>query len=270
MFTFQACCKINLGLKVTGCRPDGYHNLQTILYPVPLCDDITVEESETDILTLTGIPVGGIPGDNLVLRAVRMLRDKGFAIPHLHIRLHKNIPNGAGLGGGSSDAAGMVRELNRHCALGMSDEEMERSVVPLGADCPFFVRCKPVYAQGTGNVFSPANVNLGGMHILLVKPQESVSTREAYAMTQPRMPETPLAKLVQHPIGEWRELVSNDFERSIFPTHPVIREIKEQLYAMGAAYASMSGSGSCVFGLFQGKPVTSGLFEGMFVYVAQL
>lgn len=270
MFTFQACCKINLGLRVTERRPDGYHNLQTIFYPIPLCDDITVEESPTDRLTLTGIPIEGASGDNLVLRAVHMLRDHGYSVPHLHIHLHKNIPNGAGLGGGSSDAAGMVRELNRHLALGMSDGDMEHAVAALGADCPFFVRCQPVYAEGIGDVFSPVSVNLSGMHLLLVKPHESVSTREAYALIQPHMPHTPLAQLVQRPIGEWRHLVTNDFEHSVFPGHPAIGDIKEQLYGLGATYASMSGSGSSVFGLFTEKPHPGHLFDGLFVHQARL
>ena len=185
MFTFKACCKINLGLLVTERRPDGYHNLQTVFYPVPLSDEISVEEAREDSLIMSGIPIEGASEDNLVLRAVRLLRSQGLGIPPLHIHLHKNIPNGAGLGGGSSDAAGIVRELNNHYALGLNGQKMEAMVASLGADCPFFVRCKPVYAEGIGNIFSPINLNLSGIHIVLIKPDDFVSTREAQRLPRP-------------------------------------------------------------------------------------
>ncbi len=270
MLTFQACCKINLGLLVTERRPDGYHNLQTVFYPIPLSDEIGIEESPADRLSMSGIPIEGACEDNLAMRAVRTLRSMGFDIPPLHIHLHKNIPNGAGLGGGSSDAAGIVRVLNHHYALGLSDEEMEQAVTPLGADCPFFVRSKPVYAEGIGNEFSPISVSLKGMYLMLIKPNESVSTREAYALIQPHMPQVPLCQLVQRPISEWRNCVCNDFERSVFPGHPVIGDIKRKLYEAGSVYASMSGSGSSVFGIFQEKPCMDGLFEGMFTFQSLL
>lgn len=315
MITTRACCKINLGLLVTERRPDGYHNLQTVFYPVPLYDEICIEEAHgstsapsdsitrgacgsqgspsalaaerkcesqdsgpvaedkvtsSDHLTLSGIPIEGTPGDNLVLRAVRLLRSEGYPIPPLDIHLSKGIPNGAGLGGGSSDAARTVVLLNQHYALGMSIERMEQLVGTLGADCPFFVRCQPVYAQGIGNEFSPIGVRLDGLHLVLVKPNESVSTREAYAHIQPRQPQVPLDQRVTRPIEEWRAGVENDFERSVFPAHPIIHEVKERLYQAGATYASMSGSGSSVFGLFDEKPHVEGLFEGMFVHQSVL
>lgn len=285
MITTKACCKINLGLLVTERRPDGYHNLQTVFYPVPLYDEICIEEAHgstsapsdsiteggcEDHLTLSGIPIEGTPGDNLVLRAVRLLRSEGYPIPPLDIHLSKGIPNGAGLGGGSSDAARTVVLLNQHYALGMSIERMEQLVGTLGADCPFFVRCQPVYAQGIGNEFSPIGVRLDGLHLVLVKPNESVSTREAYAHIQPRQPQVPLDQRVTRPIEEWRTGVENDFEHSVFPAHPIIHEVKERLYQAGATYASMSGSGSSVFGLFDEKPHVEGLFEGMFVHQSVL
>ncbi|MGN0234081.1 MAG: 4-(cytidine 5'-diphospho)-2-C-methyl-D-erythritol kinase [Bacteroidaceae bacterium] len=270
MIRFKACCKINLGLMITERRPDGYHNLQTVFYPVPLADEICIEEGQEDTLSLSGIPIEGSTDDNLVLKAVRMLRSSGFHIPPLHIRLHKNIPNGAGLGGGSSDAAGVVRELNKHYALGMSEEEMEHAVSSLGADCPFFIRCEPVYAEGIGNVFSRIKLNLRRMYLVIVKPNESVPTREAYAQVHPQMPKSSLNKLIREPIEKWKEKVRNDFEQSIFPNHPVIENIKTRLYEIGAVYAAMSGSGSSVFGLFKEKPETDSLFEGMFVYTSRL
>lgn len=270
MIRFKACCKINLGLLITERRTDGYHNLQTVFYPIPLADEISIEEGNEDILTLTGIPIEGSSEDNLVLKAVRMLRSKGFSIPPLHIHLHKNIPNGAGLGGGSSDAAGTVREINAYYSLGMNEAEMERAVSSLGADCPFFIKSKPVYAEGIGNVFSNIELNLSGMYLVLVKPNESVSTREAYAQVHPQLPEITLNKLIQSPLEEWRDKIGNDFERSVFPNHPTIKNIKKQLYELGAEYAAMSGSGSSVFGLFKEEPKTHQLFEGMFVYTSYL
>ena len=174
------------------------------------------------------------------------------------------------MGGGSSNAAGIVRELNSHYALGLSDQKMEKMVASLGADCPFFVRCKPVYAEGIGNIFSPINLNLSGMHIVLIKPDDFVSTREAYAQIHPQMPEVSLDKLVMAPLEEWRNTVGNDFEHSVFPAHPAIKAIKDQLYAAGAIYSSMSGSGSSVFGLFAEKPSLEGSFGGMFVYESRL
>lgn len=272
MTRFKTCCKINLGLLVTAKRPDGYHNLQTVFYPIPLSDELSIEEAEEDRLYMSGIALDGDPHDNLVMRAIRILREKGYTIPPLHISLHKNIPSGAGLGGGSSDAAATLVQLNSLYRLGMGQQEMERTVAPLGADCPFFVRCQPVYAEGIGDVFTPISLTLKGMYIVLVKPNESVSTREAYAHVHPQMPQVSLIERISKPVETWRECVTNDFEQSVFSTHPIIRQVKEQLYSAGAVYASMSGSGSTVFGLFRKDPelLTRGMFSGMFLYKTRL
>ena len=270
MTTFKTCCKINLGLLVTEKRPDGYHNLQTVFYPIPLSDEISIEEAKEDRLYMSGIAIEGNPHDNLVMRAVRILREKGHAIPPLHISLRKNIPSGAGLGGGSSDAAATINQLNIQYRLGMSQQEMERTVAPLGADCPFFIRCQPVYAEGIGDIFTPIELTLEDMYIVLVKPNESVSTREAYAQVHPQMPEVPLIERIRKPVETWRECLTNDFERSVFSAHPVIEQVKEQLYDAGAVYASMSGSGSTVFGLFRKDPELREMFSGMFLYKTRL
>lgn len=263
-------CKINLGLCITERRPDGYHNLQTIFYPVPLCDTMTIREAEADALTLGGHPLDGDPSDNLVLRALRLLRQEGHPVPPQSIDLQKVIPSGAGLGGGSSDAACVVKVMNERYSLGLSPEDMERLVARLGADCPFFVKNTPVYAEGIGDEFSPVSLDLRGWYLMLVKPDVHVSTKEAYAGVRPRQPIFSLFRTAMLPVEEWRERMVNDFEDSIFPGHPLLAEIKQELYRQGAVYAAMSGSGSTIFGLFRDEPTCQDRFDGHFTFVCQL
>ena len=248
----------------------GYHNLQTIFYPVPLCDELTIREDRQDSLTLGGHTLDGKLEDNLVLRAIRLLRESGHDIPHQSITLNKIIPSGAGLGGGSSDAACIVKSINERYEIGLSDSEMERMVSRLGADCPFFIKAQPVYAEGIGDIFTPISLSLKGWHLMLVKPDIHVSTRDAYAGVHPHMPKTPLLNAISQPICQWRNCIVNDFEESIFPLFPRLERIKEQLYIQGATYAAMSGSGSTLFGLFAEKPDCQALFDDHFVYCCQL
>lgn len=267
----QACCKINLGLNIVERRPDGYHNLQTIFYPVPLFDELVIREGDgEDALTLGGNPLEGEVQDNLVLRAVRLLRQEGFSFPPLRIDLKKVIPSGAGLGGGSSDAACMVRSIAQLYGLPVDEERMEGLVGRLGADCPFFINPRPLYAEGTGNVFSPVSLDLGGWYLMLVKPDVHVSTREAYAGVHPHLPACSLLKTASLPVEQWPDRMVNDFEESIFAGHPLLAEIKQQLYHEGAAYASMSGSGSTMFGLFRSRPDCEHIFARHFVKVMRL
>lgn len=247
-------CKINLGLNIVEKRPDGYHNIETIFYPVPLSDEIEISESELDSLETKGISVECEPESNLVFRVLTLLRGKGYHIPNIKITLTKNIPNGAGLGGGSSDAAFMTKILNDQFSLGIKDFEMEQMLSNLGADCPVFIKNKPVYAEGIGNIFSDIEVDLKGWHLTIVKPDVFVSTRDAYASVKPKYPEVNLCKIASKPLETWREYMINDFEESVFLLHPKIKSIKESLYAIGATYASMSGSGSSVFALSK-KPL---------------
>lgn len=264
-------CKINLGLNVVERRTDGYHNLQTIFYPVPLFDELTIRESEDeDVLMLGGNPLEGDVQDNLVLRAVRLLRQEGFSVPPLNIDLMKVIPSGAGLGGGSSDAACMVTTLARLYNLPLSEEQMELLVGKLGADCPFFINPRPLYAEGIGDVFTPISLNLSGWYLMLVKPEVYVSTREAYAGVHPHMPAYSLLETIKLPVGQWVGRMVNDFEESIFSNHPLLAEIKQELYRQGAAYASMSGSGSTIFGLFRSRPNCEQVFADHFTFVCQL
>lgn len=245
--------KINIGLYVTERRPDGYHNLETIFYPIPLKDVL-----ETSLLRGSNAPyslqtagnaIAGRPEDNLVVRVYERMKEE-FDLPPLEIYLYKHIPTGAGLGGGSSDAAYMMKALNSDFELGLSDEEMEERMASFGADCAFFVRNRPSFATGIGDILTPINLSLKGMTLLLVKPSVFVSTKEAYAGITPKRPAYDLRQALSRPIETWRDCVRNDFETSVFTAHPEIAAIKQTLYDMGARYASMSGSGSAVFGLF--------------------
>ena len=252
MITFPNA-KINLGLNIVEKRPDGYHNLETVFYPVPLEDALEVnilhEGNEKFRLHQAGLEIEGEVENNLVVKAYKLLDEK-FNLPPVDIHLFKHIPSGAGLGGGSSDAAYMLKLLNEKFNLALTDETLEEYAAKLGADCAFFIRNAPTYAEGIGNLFSPISLSLKGYQIVLVKPDIFVSTREAFSNIHPHRPKYPVREAIQRPVQEWKDTLINDFEASVFPQHPVIGEIKEELYHQGAIYASMSGSGSSVFGLF--------------------
>lgn len=252
MITFPNI-KINLGLSITEKRPDGYHNLETVFYPVALEDALEIrtnlEAQQKFTLHQHGMEIAGNPENNLVVKAYLLL-DKEFHLPPVEIHLYKHIPSGAGLGGGSSDAAFMLKLLNEHYNLQLSDKQLEDYAATLGADCAFFIKNTPTYAEGIGNIFSPIELSLKGYRIMIVKPDVFVSTREAFANIRPHRPEYPVREVIRRPVAEWKDTLINDFEASVFPQYPVIGEIKEELYHQGAIYASMSGSGSSVFGLF--------------------
>ena len=252
MITFPNI-KINLGLSITEKRPDGYHNLETVFYPVALEDALEIrtnpEAQQKFTLHQHGMEIAGNPENNLVVKAYLLL-DKEFHLPPVEIHLYKHIPSGAGLGGGSSDAAFMLKLLNEHYNLQLSDNQLEDYAATLGADCAFFIKNTPTYAEGIGNIFSPIELSLKGYRIMIVKPDVFVSTREAFANIRPHRPEYPVREVIRRPVAEWKDTLINDFEASVFPQYPVIVEIKEELYHEGAIYASMSGSGSSVFGLF--------------------
>lgn len=247
-------CKINLGLYVIRRREDGYHDLETVFYPVPLHDNLSVAPLRMSdapySLQVAGAAISGPADDNLIVRVYRQLSED-YPLPPLDIYLYKRIPMGAGLGGGSSDAAAMMCLLNDTFQLGMSIEEMQRRVARLGADCAFFIEGKPAFATGIGDQLSPINLSLKGWNLVLVKPDIFVSTKEAYGGIVPREPRVPLLQALAAPVEYWRTTVGNDFEDNVFRVHPEIAAIKATLYDMGATYASMSGSGSTVFGLFR-------------------
>lgn len=269
------CCKINLGLNVVERRPDGYHNLETVFYPVPLNDNLEVltasHLTSTYLLHETGIRLEGSGDNNLVVRVLETLRETYPQIPPVEIWLHKRIPAGAGLGGGSSDAAFMMRLLNTQYNLGMNDEDMEYRLSRIGADCAFFNKCVPAFATGIGDQLIPINLTLAGWNLVLVKPNIHVSTREAFSMISPHRPEKSLLESLNRPIETWRETVFNDFEKSVFIHHPEIAAIKSTLYDMGAVYASMSGSGSCVYAFFHDRqPEVREIFADCFVHETRL
>lgn len=246
--------KINLGLNVVNKRSDGYHNIETIFYPVPINDALEiVAAKENETFTQEGIPIVADPADNLAMRALRLLRQE-YTIPPLDIYLMKSIPFGAGLGGGSSDAAFMLKLINQYCELGITDERLEELAASIGADCPFFIRNKPVFASGIGNIFTPVALSLKGYYFGLIKPDIMVSTPEAYSLITPQTPAIDLKEIIRRPVQEWKDLMVNDFEKSVFSRYPEIEKLKTFFYTHGAVYASMSGSGSSVFGLFREQP----------------
>ena len=263
--------KINIGLNIVEKRPDGYHNIESIFYPIPIKDILEIVESESGATTLhtSGISIDGDPNDNLIMKAYRILSEE-FALPPVDIYLEKRIPFGAGLGGGSSDAAFTLKTLNELFDLRINTKGLESYAAKLGADCAFFIQNKPTYAEGIGNLFSEANVCLSKKFIVLIKPDIHVSTKEAYAMIRPRRTKTTVCELIQNPIENWRKLITNDFETSVFPIHPRIKWIKEKLYDFGAIYASMSGSGSSVYGIFDKEIDLTTDFPDMFVFCSVL
>ena len=255
--------KINIGLYVTGKRSDGYHTIETIFYPIPLTDALEAVKSEKTSLTQSGINIDSLPEDNLVMKAYNLISKK-YNIPPLSLYLKKAIPSGAGLGGGSADAAFTLKLLNDLCECNISDSKLEKMAASIGADCPFFIHNKPLIATGTGNIFKPSDISLKGYIIYIIKPPVAVSTKEAYSNVKPQKPKFPLDKLSDFPVVEWKSILNNDFEASVFEKYPIIGEIKEKLYSMGAEYSAMSGSGSAVFGIF--KEAISPVFPDCFVW----
>lgn len=249
-------CKINLGLHVVGKRPDGYHDLETIFLPViEMCDELEIVEGPLEMCQ-DGIVLDNAPDDNLCMKAWRLMHDE-FDIPPASIRLRKNIPFGAGLGGGSSDAAFTLKMLNEMFALGLNDSQLEQRAARIGADCAFFVQNRPAYATGIGDRLEPLEIENLKLKIEIEIPEgEHVSTKEAYAGLKKELfgTERPnLREAVKLPVEEWRKLIVNDFEASVFPAHPAIAELKQDMYRRGAVYASMTGSGAAVFGIFKMK-----------------
>lgn len=244
--------KINLGLHVVEKRPDGYHNLQTVFYPIPLFDVLEIVESPNEGLRLFnyGLNIGICPQENICLRAYQLIAER-YSIPSIDIHLYKHIPFGAGLGGGSSDAAHTLLLLNRMFHLDIPFEILLEMALQLGSDCPFFLYNKAMYATGRGEVLQPIELNLSRKYVLLVKPSVHVSTAEAYQGVSPRKPAHDLREVLKLPLAEWKHYLTNDFEASVFVQNPLLRHIKEQLYEMGALYAAMSGSGSALFGIFE-------------------
>ena len=243
-------CKINIGLRVVRKREDGYHDLETIFYPVyGLHDELEVEIADEFAFLQDGIEVDCLPTDNLIYKVYQRMQEHFPQIGNVRIRFKKNIPFGAGLGGGSSDAAHMAIALNELFQLGLTQKQLAEEVRPLGADCPFFIYNTPCYAEGIGDKLTPISLDMSGMRLVMIKPDCGVSTKEAYAGIKPKG-SSELFKVVQNG-SELFKVATNDFEDTVFVAHPEIAEIKQRLLDAGAVYAAMSGSGSTVFGLFE-------------------
>jgi len=277
MITFPIA-KINLGLNVVEKRPDGYHNLQTVFYPVPIMDALEIvpmsEGFPSDVdcdLKVTNINIQGDEQRNLVVRAYQLLKADFPNLPRIHAHLWKGIPIQAGMGGGSSDCAYMIRLLNETFELGLTNEQMEQYAARLGADCAFFIQSSPCYAEGIGEILQPIALDLSGWHIGVVRPDIPVPTKEAFSRIQPHYPALNCREAVMQPVETWRNNLTNDFEESVFALHPEIENVKEQLYNMGATYAAMTGSGSALFGLFKEHPDGLGqAFPNMFTFSGAL
>ena len=259
--------KINLGLNVVSKREDGYHNLETVFYPVPIKDALEVFPMEdgfpSDVrcdLKVTNLLIDGDEQKNLVVKAYNMMA-QDYDLPRVHVHLYKQIPTQAGMGGGSSDCAYMIRLLNEMFSLGMSDDKMIGYAARLGADCAFFIKAQPAYAEGIGERLQPISIDLSGYKMLVVRPNISVSTKEAFSLITPQKPMKNCLDIVRQPIETWKDELVNDFEHSVFALHPEIGKLKEIMYDQGAVYAAMSGSGSSVFGLFRDTP-DENLFVG--------
>jgi 4-diphosphocytidyl-2-C-methyl-D-erythritol kinase len=251
MLTF-ANAKINLGLFLTEKRSDGYHNLQTVFYPIKIHDVVELVDADETSMLIKGIDIPGDATDNICFKAFKILQ-KDFNLPNQQIVLLKNIPVGAGLGGGSADAAFLVKLANQKFNLGLSVEQMEAYVRPLGADCAFFVQNKPTYAFAKGDEFEELAIDLSAYHLVLIKPPIHVSTAQAYSKVNVKLPSTSLKDLIHLPLQDWQAHIFNDFEPSVFQQYPQIEKIKTKLYQAGAKFALMSGSGSSVFGIFENE-----------------
>jgi len=260
-------CKINLGLSITEKRIDGFHNLETVLFPINLNDVLEIIKSPDGMFSFTqsGLTIPGDSKNNLVIKAYHLLK-KEFQLPEVHIHLHKRIPMGAGLGGGSADAACAIKLLNDLFDNKLSNIEMQNFARQLGSDCAFFIQNKPVLAFDKGDIFEPVSLDLSGYHIVILKPIIHISTPDAYSMVKPSIKEKALKDIISLPIKEWKDNLHNDFEEKVFQQFPQIEKIKNKLYELGAVYSAMSGSGAAVFGIFEKEPNLKDDFSDYFIW----
>jgi len=260
--------KINLGLRITGKRTDGYHELETIFYPVPFCDALEItanSESEYNSFVQTGLAVPGNENENLCLRAYQLVKQLHPGLPAIKIHLHKAIPMGAGLGGGSADAAFTLQMLNEYFELRLNEKVLADQALKLGSDCPFFLKNIPCLATGRGEQLTPVECNLSNHQIVIIYSQIHVSTAWAFSRIKPNMPKQALIEVIKMPINKWQDNLVNDFEAPVFDAYPLLSEIKQYCISQGAVYTSLTGSGSAIFSIFkQGKKPALNLPEGCF------
>lgn len=262
-------CKINLGLHVLSKRLDGYHEIETCFYPVPRFDVLEAIKSDSFSFDQTGFFIPGNESDNLCIKAYRLLKNE-FDIGDVKIHLHKIIPLGAGLGGGSSDAAFMLKLLSDLFNLNLNFEQLGEYASMLGSDCAFFTQDKPMIGRGRGEILEDVDLSLKDYWIGMVKPEIHISTAEAYAGVSPNSPKNSLLDILKSPLETWQNKLQNDFEKSIFKKHPLLYELKEKFYSHGAIYSAMSGSGSTLFGIFEKQPSFQKQFEGMDYWEGEL
>lgn len=265
-------CKINLGLHILEKRADGYHNLETIFYPISLSDILEIienknpENSPSFPLSTSGLPIQGNTSSNLCVKAYKLLKKDFPKMPWVRVHIHKIIPIGAGLGGGSSNGAFALKMYNELFDLNIPQDKMLEYAALLGSDCPFFILNKPCYATGRGEMLNEISLDLSGYKFVVVNPGIYINTGDAFRDIVPAIPEKRLTAIIQAPVADWKELLVNDFEKSIFRKFPEVAAVKQQLYNAGAVYASMSGSGSTVFGIFKKEiPVQLSFPENYFV-----
>lgn len=269
MVTFPPC-KINLGLNIIAKRPDGFHDIETCFYPIPWTDILEIIPSEELKFNLSGVAIPGQVKENICLKAYTLLAND-FDLPPVQIHVHKVLPTGAGLGGGSSDAAFVLRSLNEIFKLDLTQEKLVGYAAALGSDCAFFMQEHAMFGTGRGEILSPTKVSLHGKFIVLVKPDIHVATADAYAGVLPRKPSKSVQEIVEQvPMSEWKNFLVNDFEESVFRNFPAIRVLKDKLYQAGAIYASMSGSGSSVFGIFNQPQDLKSEFPGLIFWSGEL
>ncbi len=261
----RANCKINIGLDILRRRGDGFHDLSTIMYPIHgLYDEVTIEAIDSSQIEFMskGLIIDCPPDKNLCVRAAKLVQQR-YATPAVRITLNKIVPFGAGLGGGSSDATAVIMAMNSIFELNLSDEVLICLAAELGSDTAFFVRNTPQLCRGRGEIMSDIDLDLSRYTIAIIKPNIGVSTAQAYGGVTPTIPHTPLEELIIRPIEEWQECVKNDFEKNIFKLYPSLMQIKERLLNAGAIYASMSGSGSTIYGIFEDRKCLDKMqFEG--------
>lgn len=247
-------CKINLGLHITGKRADGFHNLETVFYPVSLQDALELQTASSSFdeteFTSSGLPVAGNPADNLCVKAYQLLKKDYPQLPPVKVHLHKAIPMGAGLGGGSADASFMLKMLNKKFQLNLSTGQLINYALQLGSDCPFFIINKPCFATGRGEVLEEITTDLAAYSIILVNPSIHINTGWAFTQISPALPAKSVKEIVCQPVETWKTELRNDFEIPVSKAHPAVKAIKDTLYENGAIYAAMSGSGSTLFGIF--------------------
>jgi len=265
-------CKINLGLNIIGKRDDGYHNLETAFYPLPFYDvlEIITSDKTGNEFFLSGINIEDDTKNNLCLKAYDILKKDFPQLPSVKIYLQKNIPVGAGLGGGSADGAFMLTLLNEKFNLNISEEKLLQYALQLGSDCPFFIKNKPCFAQSRGEILEEIALNLSGYKLILVNPHIHINTAWAFSQIQPSVSEISIKEIIQQPVLQWKESLKNDFEEAVFTAHPSLQKIKQQLYHAGAVYAAMSGSGSTIFGIFESNVGFSGNIFGEKYFVKEM